>query len=231
MEAQTMEAWKFLRDDNRSGHGTESAWSVGEIRTHKGKVDLCRSGYHASLKPHQALEYAQGGKLARVRLSGEIERGEDKVCAETCEILEIRDVTNVLHEFACCVAETALGMAGVEDERSWNAIEAKRAWLRGEISLDDLSAARAAWSAADSTAWSAADSTAWSAADSTAWSAARAAAESAAGVAWSAARAAAESAAGVAWSAADSTAWSAARAAAWSLFDLLIAEEFGLKVE
>ena len=45
-----------------------------------------------------------------------------------------------LHEFACICAERALTLAGVTDERCWNAIKAKRAWLRGEISDDELDA-------------------------------------------------------------------------------------------
>ena len=97
-----------------------------------------------------------------------------------------------LHEFACICAERALTLADVKDERCWNAIKAKRAWLRGEISDDEL---KAAWNAASAAAWDAA----WAAASAAAWAAARAAARAAA----SAAARAAESAA----------AWAAARAA------------------
>ena len=58
-----------------------------------------------------------------------------------------------LHEFACRCAEAALMRereAGREpDTRSWAAIEAKRAWLRGEIDSEQLSVAwAAAWAAA-----------------------------------------------------------------------------------
>ena len=96
----------------------------------------------------------------------------------------------VLHEYACRCAEYALTFVREPDSRSIAAIEAKRKWLRGEISNDDLTAA---WDAA------------WAAYDA-AYDAARAAAN--------AARAAARAAAwDAAWSAADA-AWSAA-AAAW----------------
>ena len=88
---------------------------------------------------------------------------------------------NTLHELACRFAETALKAereAGREpDARSLAAIEAKRAWLRGEINDNQLSAASsAAWSATNSVAWSATNSAAWS----TAWSATSSAASSAA---------------------------------------------------
>ena len=85
----------------------------------------------------------------------------------------------VLHEYACRCAEYALTFVREPDSRSIAAIEAKRKWLRGEISNDDLTAARAAaWDAA----WSAA-----TAARAAAWAAARAAAYAAAGAAANAA--------------------------------------------
>ena len=97
----------------------------------------------------------------------------------------------VLHEYACRCAEYALTFVREPDSRSIAAIEAKRKWLRGEISNDDLTAARAAAGAA-----------AWAAADAAAGAAARAAAN--------AARAAARDAA---WDAAWGAAWGAANAA------------------
>ena len=89
----------------------------------------------------------------------------------------------VLHEYACRCAEYALTFVREPDSRSIAAIEAKRKWLRGEISNDDLTAARAAaWDAACDAAWAA-----WAA-----WDAARAAAcDAACDAAWDAARAAA----------------------------------------
>ena len=80
----------------------------------------------------------------------------------------------VLHEYACRCAEYALTFVREPDSRSIAAIEAKRKWLRGEISNDDLTAAwaaRAAAWAADAAARAAADAAA-RAADA-AWAAAR----------------------------------------------------------
>lgn len=55
----------------------------------------------------------------------------------------------ILHEFACRCAERALSRIDKPDERSVAAIEAKRKWMRGELSDSDLSAASdAAWAAA-----------------------------------------------------------------------------------
>ena len=59
----------------------------------------------------------------------------------------------ILHEFACRCAEYALSFVESPDPRSIAAIEAKRKWLRGEITDVELYAARiaardAAWAAA-----------------------------------------------------------------------------------
>lgn len=71
----------------------------------------------------------------------------------------------ILHEFACRCAEYALSFADNPDPRSIAAIEAKRKWLRGEITNKELYAAdAAAWDAAWNAAWNAARAAAWDAA-------------------------------------------------------------------
>jgi len=50
----------------------------------------------------------------------------------------------ILHEFACRCAERALSKIENPDPRSVAAIAAKRAWLKGEITDDELLAARVA---------------------------------------------------------------------------------------
>ncbi len=99
---------------------------------------------------------------------------EDKIWAVTkAEIIE----EEKLHEFACRCAEEALKLVKDPDPRSVAAIEAKRKWLKGEITDEELVAARgAAWDAAWAAASAAASDAAWDAARAAAWAAARAAA-------------------------------------------------------
>lgn len=86
----------------------------------------------------------------------------------------------ILHEFACRCAEYALSFVESPDPRSIAAIEAKRKWLRGEITYKELDAARAAArDAARYAAWDAAWDAAWAAARTAAWDAANAAANAA----------------------------------------------------
>ena len=92
----------------------------------------------------------------------------------------------ILREFACRCAERALSRIDKPDERSVAAIEAKRKWMRGEISDDAMAAERAAardaemiaeraeaFVAAMAAAWAAERAAAWAAAMAAAWAAER----------------------------------------------------------
>ena len=110
----------------------------------------------------------------------------------------------ILHEFACRCAEYALSFVEGSDPRSIAAIEAKRKWLRGEITDAELAAAcDAAWDAAHDAAMYAARIAARVAAQDVAWVIARVIAQDAA---WAAAR-------NVVWSAANDAALDTACAA------------------
>jgi hypothetical protein len=94
----------------------------------------------------------------------------------------------VLHEFACRVAEQALKWISDPDPRSVAAIAAKRAWLRGEITDEQLREARVSaiilsWPADESLAMFAANASAREAAWSAACVTAQDASRDAAGVA------------------------------------------------
>jgi hypothetical protein len=188
-QAEAVLGWWFCREERVLPHGDGRPVVAGEILTVPGPVILCKRGLHASERPMDALSYAPGPILCRVRLSGEIVRGEDKgddkLAATERTVLWMADASATLWAFACDCAERALTAeraAGREPAAaSWAAVETRRRWLRGEATDADLSAAS---SAASSAAWSAAskaaDSAASSAASSAAWSAASKAASSAA---------------------------------------------------
>ena len=122
----------------------------------------------------------------------------------------------ILHEFACRCAEYALSFVESPDPRSIAAIEAKRKWLRGEITDAELAAVcDAAWDAAHDAAMYAARIAARVAAQDTAWVIARVIAQDAAwAAAWAAALDTACAACDVAWAAAHDAAMYAARIAA-----------------
>lgn len=119
---------------------------IGETLTVDGPPVLCKHGLHASRRLIDALEYAPGAMLYRVRLSGAIVRESDKMAATKRTALWRIDAERALRLFACDVAESALlaeRKAGREPHKdSWRAIEVTRLWLDGKASDAAGAAAR-----------------------------------------------------------------------------------------
>ena len=113
---------------------------------------MCERGLHASVKPLDALDYAPGNTMCRVRCWGETIVGDDKLVSEYRVADTIIDAEQLLGFWACNIAEACLCVYDVTDQRSWDAIEIKRAWLCGNATDKELAAARAAaraaWAAA-----------------------------------------------------------------------------------
>ena len=145
---KTVLAWHFCRNDRKLGYSDGRLVKTGQTYKVGGKPILCQHGLHASIRLIDALNYAAGDVLCRVKLSGNIVHGKDKIAATERTVLSTRNISIILHEFACRCAERSLKKAEVTDSRCWAAISAKRQWLRGEISDNQLAAARAAARAA-----------------------------------------------------------------------------------
>ena len=199
-----MLGWHFLAEDQRLLYGSKEIVEAGQTYTASEPLVMCQNGMHASIRALDALSYAPGPIVCRVRLGGEIIHDTDKSVARSRRVLWLADATTILHEFALSVATGALCLQEARgeftDPRSWAALEVKARWLRGEATTQALDAA---WGAA----WAAARDAAWGAAWAAAWDAARAAARDAAwgtagAAAWDAARAAARDAGwGAGWAA------------------------------
>ena len=203
-----MLAWHFLAGDKRLGYGDGRLVEVGQTLECEGKPALCSNGMHGSVRLVDALRYASGPIVCRVEIAGDIVESDDKLCGRRRTVLWMLDATRLLHEFACACAEDALALVEQPDARSVTVIAAKRRWLRGEITDEELDAAEdAAWAAvgaavgsaarsaaeaaaeaARSASWDAAWDEAWSAAQDAAWDASRAAWDASLAVAWDAAQ-------------------------------------------
>ena len=200
-----MLAWHFLSEDKRLGYGDGRLVEVGATLECKGKPALCSNGMHGSARLIDALRYANGPIVCRVKIDGDVIEDDDKLCGRRRTVLWLLDATRILHEFACACAEDALALVERPDARSVEAIEAKRKWLNDEITDEELAAA---WDAAEAVAGNAAlyaasadaEAVSWAAASACAWAAAWAAARDAASAAalasaWDDARADARAAA------------------------------------
>jgi hypothetical protein len=120
---------------------------IGKTYEHTGQLAMCESGYHDSERVIDALWYAPGPYLCRVLVSADLADHDKRVSRYRQAIAGI-DATMILHDFATRIAYCALlheREAGREpDARSWNAIAVKRAWMVGDATDADLTAARAA---------------------------------------------------------------------------------------
>lgn len=128
--------------------GHEPGWRDGEERTvrHAERVRMNTWGYHAADSWLHALADAPGPIACRVRLEV-TERTEDgRLVGPRCMLVAHVDASHELRLFAADCAERALlyeREAGREpDPRSVAAIEAARAYVRGEIDAQALAAAR-----------------------------------------------------------------------------------------
>jgi hypothetical protein len=140
--------WHFVPKDLKLAHSGEPV-EVGRTYRVEGKIVPCENGLHGSVRLLDALGYSSSSVLTRCRYDGTIVHEQDKLAASERTILWLGDIEPILHEAACIYAERALRVAKITDPRSWAAIEAKRKWLRGEITDEKLTAARAAaWDAA-----------------------------------------------------------------------------------
>jgi hypothetical protein len=142
-------AWHFLPDDGRLANRNRRKVEVGKTYSVRWPIAICENGMHGARRLIDALSYAPGAVVERVEIWGDVVEHNDKLCGRHRKCLALVDVTRLLHEFACDVAEDALKMAKVKDKRSWAAIEMKRKWLKGKATNDELAAAGdAAWDAA-----------------------------------------------------------------------------------
>lgn len=200
-------AWHFLAGTHCTGYDENIEVLPGQTLKIKPPIELCSRGYHASVRPIDALQFAPGAIICRVKLHGTVIEDTDKAVATRRTCLWMADATRTLHEFAIWAAEQALDLirksGQTVDPRSEMALQVKRLWLDGKATDQELDAAwDAARTAARTAAWDSARDAAWDAA----WDSAR---DSAWAAAWAAARDSARAAARAA-------AWDAARAAAWT---------------
>jgi hypothetical protein len=155
-----MRAWYFLYEGNKMRDGNVAP-DDGVTLKYDGKIAMCSAGYHASLKPHQALQYAPGPILCLVELGGEIIQGDDKVVASERTIICRMDATEMLRYYA--------RMQALKATMYWEPPQVVLDYLMtGDESIMDA-ARDAARAAARDAARAAARDAAWDAARDAAW--------------------------------------------------------------
>lgn len=160
-------ALKFLNPDGTGRHSGYE-WPLpngkpGKWVSVKGKLVPCKNGIHACT-PGQALGWLND-RAFLIELGGKVIDTDNKLCARKGRLVRELDWNPRL--FAADCAEHVLPIFEEKrpnDKRPRKAIEAVRAYTRGEIDAAQLRAARGAAGGAAWAAWAARDA-AWAARD------------------------------------------------------------------
>ena len=110
-----MKGWYFSRESKRLRYGDERLIEVGTTHQVEGEPVLCEHGLHASKRLIDALRYAPGCTLWRVKLSKNVVRGDDKAVALKRRYLEEYDARPMLVEFTQWCAKRARKQADAND--------------------------------------------------------------------------------------------------------------------
>ena len=129
-------AWHFTGDKLRNG---EPIPEQGEWLEIDGDPIMCSRGLHASKHPYDALKYAPGAALHRVRLDGTILIDNDKLVATRRKIIWIvppEIMQPLMWDFARYCARSVLPL--------WDAPDIVKEYLKtGDESLRDAARATA----------------------------------------------------------------------------------------
>ena len=159
-----MELFKVTNEDGASRNGGSDRWELNVWRQVGGDIVPCENGLH--LCRRQDLTQWLGPVIWRAEHDGELIELKDKVVVRRARVVERLDTWNetAARLFAADCAEHVLPIFGKvrpDDDRPRRAIEAARAFARGQIGRDEMAAA---WAAAWDAAWDAAWAAAWAAA-------------------------------------------------------------------
>lgn len=92
-------AWWFAAEP-KLPHGDDRPIEIGETHVVPEPLILCRKGLHWSPDPFDALQYAGGVLLYKVKPGGRCLRDHEKGCSTERTYLDMRDATEML----CCFA-------------------------------------------------------------------------------------------------------------------------------
>ncbi len=147
-----MKAFYFSNEAKTLRYGDNRKIRTGITHKVKGKPVLCKNGFHASIKPLDALKYAPGSYLWFVELGGKIVKGGDKCCATERTYISGFNAEELSHEFSRKCA--AVNIEKIKPYCTGKDYQLILKWLK----TGDEGLREAACSAANSAARSAADS-------------------------------------------------------------------------
>ena len=140
-------AWHFLPAVGKLSHNDPRPVVVGGTLHHRGPVECCESGLHASVGLIDALSHRCGAVLYRVECWGDVNTQSDKIAVRHRKCLAMADITPQLQLFAVLCAESALPIFEKKypkDKRPRECVETAKRYLDGKATIDELRKARSA---------------------------------------------------------------------------------------
>ena len=158
-QAKVKTLWKSFKKDLKSNNGNIE-WKIGKWVCHKGKLEMCESGFHASERILDAMEYTNLEELALVEVKGKYLKQDDKQCWEYMRIKKLYRWTKADSvSLAIYAAELVLDIYEKkypDDKRPRKAIEAAKKVLKNDNEENRAAAEAAAGAAgAEGAAWAA----------------------------------------------------------------------------
>jgi len=148
---KTIKGYKFLTSQNKSYNGDQK-WKKGVWVNHKGELELCESGLHASRTPLQSLQYVYGDNWWIVGARGKFKEDKnDKFVCSEMRIIKRLPVKKILVKFAILCAKRCLKNYEKEypnDNRPRKSIEAAERYYKNPSKKNKDVAEAAARSAA-----------------------------------------------------------------------------------
>ena len=153
-----MKAWHFSNINHTLRYDDNRKIVLGETLEVDCEPILCEQGLHGSIRIIDALQYAHGPVTWKVNITGDVVKGDDKICGQRRKAIAGGiDITDTLREFARWCALQVIHL--------WDAPDIVKEYLK----TGDEKIRAAAWAAACDAAW---DAT-WAAARDAARAAAR----------------------------------------------------------
>ena len=170
-KAKSWLGWHFAEENECLWYGDGKKIIVGKSHSVDCEPVFCESGLHASKTVLEALQYASGPILYRVRLSGKIVHGDDQSCATKRSYIAKINADSLLREFGRKCALRVIDL--------WNCPRVVKDYLETSDETLRAVAGNAGWAVARAVAgdaaWVAATAAAGDAGLAAAWVAARAA--------------------------------------------------------
>jgi hypothetical protein len=140
--------WKSMKSGMMSDSGSLGPWKFGEWRKHTGELEMCKSGFHASVRAIDAMHYVNCEVLALVEVRGGHLEQDNKQVWESMRVVKAYEWTKPDSvAMSIYAAELVIGIYEKEypdDKRPRKAIEAAKAWLENPTDENKRFAAYAA---------------------------------------------------------------------------------------